>query len=182
MSWPDARHEGFVRRLVGIQDALRGYVAVHLPDVGCIEDILQEVAVVLWKKFDLYHEGQSFLGWAIGVARNEILNARRQSARSPIVYEDEFAEKFAERYQTLEAEVDARREALRRCLKRLPSHARELVDLRYAEGLPVRTVAERTGRTLGAVHVFLSRVRVTLGECVERALHRGPGAPEELPG
>lgn len=175
-SSPGPRHEEFVRRLVSIQDALRGYVVVHLPDLGRLEDILQEVAVALWRRFDDYRENQSFLGWAIGMARNEVLSARRQTARSRLVYEDEFAEKFAERYQSLEPELDARREALRKCLKRLPPHAKELVDLRYAEGVSLRTLSEKCGKTPGAVQVFLSRVRMTLGDCIERTLRAAHGA------
>jgi RNA polymerase sigma-70 factor (ECF subfamily) len=42
------------------------------------------------------------------------------------------------------------------------------VQLRYYEDLEIEQVAERVRRTVGAVYRALSRVRMTLLECVER--------------
>ena len=105
------------------------------------------------------------------MARNEILRARRQSARSRLVFDQDLAEELADRCQALEPELERRRAALRTCLKKLPDPSRRIIDLRYAESLPVDAIAARLGRTAGSVHVILSRIRA-LAQCTQRAYNR----------
>lgn len=53
---------------------------------------------------------------------------------------------------------------LLRALSALPDDAREALRLRYLEGLPSKEIAERLGRTDGAVRVLLSRALTRLQE------------------
>jgi len=46
---------------------------------------MQEVSVVLWKKFADFREGAGFPAWALGVARFEALAWRRDKARDRLV-------------------------------------------------------------------------------------------------
>ena len=50
-----------------------------------------------------------------------------------------------------------RQQRLEACLARLPEVSRQVLRLRYGEGLPTRAVAERVGKSHAAVRVLLSR-------------------------
>lgn len=171
--------EEFVARLVSIQGSLRGYILAHVSDLHLADDVLQEVSVALWRKLPEYDSGRPFLRWALGVAHKEILRSRRTAVRSRLLLDPEISERLAERYASLEAELQQRRAALERCLGRLPDDARELVDARYLEARPIRDIAARVGRSVGAVQMQLSRIRAMLADCIRRRLKdpSAEGAP-----
>src|SRR6185503_150935 len=96
----DVRHENFLRLFTGVQPALRRFVVAHLPNRQEVEDILQEAALILWRKFDQFERGKSFTAWALGVARNEILRARHSGLRKHPVLSDAIAERMAQELET----------------------------------------------------------------------------------
>jgi len=146
------------------------YVGSVLPDLHQAEDVLQEVAVTLVRKFDQYDPQQPFVGWAIGIARNEVLKSRRTAVTDRHVFADDLLGRIAAGYQGMAEELDARRRALRECVGEVGGRARRALDLRYAQGLKPATVAERLGMTGGAVRVLLHRVRSALRDCIRRRL------------
>ena len=160
----------FLRYLSEAQDALRGYLFTWIRDVNRLEDVLQEVRITLWKKRESFRRERPFLGWALGIARNELLHARRAAARSRLIFDAELLEKARARYEAIEPELRRRRAALRSCIDRLPGLSRQVVRERYLEGTPLVDMARRLGKTVGALHQLLSRVRTALAECAERRL------------
>jgi len=66
--------------------------------------------------------------------------------------------------QSTQAWIDA----LRVCVSKLTTYARELINLRYVEGLSGVEVARRLGRTSRTVYVALSRVYRQLEDCVRK--------------
>ncbi len=60
-----------------------------------------------------------------------------------------------------------RAQALRICMERLPARSRELLRLRYDQGLKLKEMGARLARSLDAVHKALSRIRSALRRCVE---------------
>lgn len=169
--------EEFMRMLMGIQNALRGYVYAHVHDTSLTADIVQDVSVVLWRKYDQYQPDRSFLKWAMGIARNEILHANRQSARSRVLFDDEMALKLANCYEEMEPELDDRRQALDACLERLSADAKHLIEMRYGQSMPLQEIADAVKKKLNAVTVAISRVRAALVECVDRYSHEIAGVP-----
>ncbi len=162
--------EDFVRHLLAAQGALRGFILVYVRDVSRAEDILQEVSMILWRKCDAYRPDRPFLSWALGVARNEILHARRDSARSPLVFDEGLVDRAIHRYDALEPQLAKRRAALRHCIDKLPDHYREALQHRYMEAQPMDEVARRLRRTVGSATMLLSRIREALMSCADRVL------------
>jgi RNA polymerase sigma-70 factor (ECF subfamily) len=169
----------FLGHLLAAQDALRGYLFTWIRDVNRLEDVLQDVRIALWSKRGSFHRERPFLGWALGVARNELLHARRSAARSRLIFDAELLEKARARYEALEPELRRRRAALQSCIERLPGLSRQVVRERYQEGTSIGELARRLGKTVGALHKLLSRVRSALAECAERRLKEE--APENRP-
>ena len=67
-------------------------------------------------------------------------------------------------------------EALRRCVGKLNTRARDLLHMKYFEGLTAGAIAGRMRRTADAVYQNLSRLHRALRDCVEREM-AGPPVP-----
>jgi len=162
--------EEFVRLLSGVQRKLFLFVFALVPNVVEAEEIVQNTSVVLWQKFSQFRKGESFLRWACGVARNEVLKHRARTSRQEPTFSNDFIEALADATVPLMEVVDERRQALQRCLEELRPHHRHLLTERYQEGIPAHELAEKHGKTVDAVRRMLHRIRLALYDCVQRKL------------
>jgi len=124
----------YLREFLSAESALRGYIVTHLRDFDIAEDVLQQTALVLWEKFDQYDPSRPFLAWALGVARLEVLNAKRRSRTGRSLLDGDLDELIVGEYLRLESELSRRRQLLRQCLQRLPDSMSGVVRLRYEQG------------------------------------------------
>ena len=167
------RYDEFVALLRTATGQILTYIHALLLNWDDAEDVFQETCIVLWQKFDTFQPGTNFLGWALRVARNKAMNftttrARRQSRWSPAVQVAIAAELTEGR-----AEPSADHLAtLADCLEQLQEADRQLVERCYGDGVPVRQLAEQTGRSPQSVHNSLRRIRFALLECIERVRGR----------
>jgi RNA polymerase sigma-70 factor (ECF subfamily) len=166
------RHELFLRQFTAQEPALRAFVRSLVPRVADANDVMQEVAVVLWQKYGEWACGEDFRRWAFGVARFKVLAWQRDRMRDRNVFGTDLIELLA-----TEAEIDAnrlerQREALRFCLEKLPSDQRRLVDAAYAPGGRIDELARRIGRTPMAVYKQLHRIRIALVDCTRGVLQK----------
>jgi RNA polymerase sigma-70 factor (ECF subfamily) len=135
------------------------------------EDLYQQVAVLLWEKFDDFVPGTEFGAWAIRVAQFTIRNFIRGKRRSKVVFSDEVMQRIMERQAQLSDDaVAARTQALQHCLKKLPALDRNLIEQCYATDYTIKDVAQHEGRSTGAVYTALCRIRQTLLACIERTI------------
>jgi len=63
---------------------------------------------------------------------------------------------------------DRRQERLTLCLEKLTPEHREMVRKRYAEGIPLQSIASERGTTSNAIMHALFRIRQRLMTCVSR--------------
>ena len=169
--------EQFTRLWTEAQPKLASYLNALVPDFQEAEDLLQDVAVVLLRKFPDYDPQRPFIGWAIGIAKREVLMARRRHARNFLCYQAELLERITEAYEELAPELDDRSRALRECLRLIKGRAGELLRLRYDDALKPLDIARHIGMAVIAVRVMLSRTRSALRECIERKLKTGSAGP-----
>ena len=163
-------HEQFTRRWTEAQPIVAGYINAVVPDFQEAEDLLQDVAVILLRKFPAYDAQRPFVAWAIGIAKREVLVARRRHARGFLSYQADLLERISEAYEELAPEFEDRSRALRECLRTVRGRAGELLRLRYEESLKPNSIAARVGMAVVAVRVMLSRTRAALRGCIERKL------------
>lgn len=150
-------------------DLLR-YVLTLLPDRSQAEDVVQEVARLLWQKRQDYDSAKPFLPWARGFARLEVLMVlRRQTVRGKY-FSEQLVEQLAEERIANEEQLLAQREALAGCLQKLDEPSRELLTLRYGREVTVHQLAEQQGKSANALYLALHRIRQTLSDCVNRTL------------
>jgi RNA polymerase sigma-70 factor (ECF subfamily) len=163
-----ADNERFMRHWTQAQPVVASYINSVTGDFHVAEDLLQDVAVVLLNKFSEYDAQRPFVGWALGVARYEMLMRRRSQERSLLSPDTELLNTVAGVYEELAPELDGRARALRECRKTLKGTAESVLRLRYEEALKPAEIARRLGMEAGAIRVQLSRIRAVLQECVER--------------
>lgn len=156
---------------------LLGYIAAIVRDPDLTEDIFQNVAVVVLDKGHAVEAEEDFPRWARRVARLEALTALRRRRRAPSPLDPALIDLLEDEWAATDAAAPAE-PALRECLERLSPHARSLIQLRYAEGLSGKQVAERLNRSPNTVYVALSRAYRCLAECVRRRLGK-EGASHE---
>lgn len=161
-------HEQFLTVFTANEPAIRAFVRRLVPTRQDAADVMQCVALVLWRKFDQLDERDSFRKWAFGVARLEVLAWRRDAARDRLVLSEEVLEAVASDSSAAESQLAAHREALESCLEKLPAEHRTLVLAAYQPETQIQTVADKSGRTVAAFYQWLHRVRVRLLECTRR--------------
>ncbi|MFN0075574.1 MAG: sigma-70 family RNA polymerase sigma factor [Prosthecobacter sp.] len=161
------QHEPFLRLYAEHEAALHTFVRSMLPSREEAAEVLQDVIVVLWQKFDL---AQDFKKWAFGVARLEVLKFLQARKRDRHVFDDELVNRLADRAALHEQGVMTRREVLEGCLQKLPTAQRELALSAYTKGTRMDDLAARRGQTPMSLYKLLHRIRLALLDCVERTL------------
>jgi RNA polymerase sigma-70 factor, ECF subfamily len=163
----DSRHDRFLRLFAEHEGAVHAFVRSLLPTRGEAAEVMQEVAVVLWQKFDV---ARDFRKWAFGVARLEVLRFLQSRRRDRHVFDDELVNRLADDAIAWEQRHETQREALGLCLQKLPAMQRELLLAAYTKGTRMDELAARRGQTAMSLYKMLHRIRQALLECVRRAL------------
>lgn len=140
------------------------------------DDVIQEVCVVLWQKYDEFEPGTNFRKWACSVAfhvaKAYARKERRRRGRGTGL-SDEALTKITQ-FRSAGSELfELRREMLRECVGKLSVKDRRLLSECYQAPTSLVDYAQRHGRTVSAIYSKLKRIRRALTECVHRHLSRG---------
>jgi RNA polymerase sigma-70 factor (ECF subfamily) len=161
------RHAQFLRHYAESEVALHTFVRSLVPTRQMASEVMQDVILVLWEKFEA---AADFQGWAFGVAKNVAMRHLRRQSRDRHVFDDDLVNQLADDAAALVPVHDGHREALEHCLDKLPSAQRELVLTAYTKGTRMDELATRRGQTPMALYKLLHRIRQALLECVELTL------------
>ncbi len=171
------QQERFTQLWTAAQPTVTGYLHAVVRDSAAAQDLVQETALVVLRRFAEYDEARPFLPWALGVAKFQVLSFRRDAARSLVTCDADLFDRFTRTWAEVTPALSAESSALQACLDRLAQRARQVIQLRYFEGLGSEGIAQRLGAQAGAIRVLLQRVREQLRVCVERALRLEGEAP-----
>ena len=146
---------------------VRDYIRMLVKDNDVAEDLTQEVLIKVVKVIDegRYVDKGRFLPWLLRIAHNRVLDyfrAQKQvrsvsesSAGFDILGSKNFAESSIE--DQIISELCA--EEIRALVEELPEEQREVVRMRYYEGLSFKEIAELTGVS---INTALGRMRYAL--------------------
>lgn len=163
-------HELFLRQFTANQAAIRAYVRRLVPTRHDAADVMQGIALVLWKKFSELAEQDDFRKWSFGVARYETLAWLRDKGRDRLILSNEVLNIVADESAKIESHLSSQREALESCLEKLPSEQRSWILVAYTPDSHIQEVAEQSGKTVSAFYQWLHRIRMRLLECTRRTL------------
>ena len=68
------------------EPAIRGFVRSLVPTIADSNDVMQEVAIVLWQKFAEYKTSEDFRRWSFTVAKFKVLSWLRDRMRDRHVF------------------------------------------------------------------------------------------------
>lgn len=174
MNQPASKTPDPSEELVGLiaqaQRRLYAFVLTIVRRPAEVDDILQEINVVLWRKRETYRSGSDFFAWAFAIARLQVLAFHARQHRREGAFDNSLLEELSA-VAAVESEMYDRREAaLRACLEKLPPRQQALVVRRYQSGVAVHSLADELGRSAKAVSESLRRIRDALRKCIERTL------------
>lgn len=154
------------------QPAVAAFIRTLVPRRDEPEELLQETAVVLVRRFHEYDRRRSFVGWAIGIAKMKVLTYQRDKGSAPLVFDGPLVEQIAEDCQQLAEDGPPVQDLLLQCIGELDARAQEAIRLRYADEMKTPRIAESLGMSHGAARMLLTRARMALRLCVEKYLKR----------
>ncbi len=168
----DTAYTSFVTLFTRHEARLRSFVRSMLPGWSDVDEVMQQVGLVIWRKFGQFDPATEFLPWACVIARFEALHYRRSMARDRLVFGEALIQQLAEEGA---AELDVRvaqSRALEGCLEKLRPANRELLLQSCTPGVKTKDLAEQLGKQPGALYTLLNRLRGELLTCVEDTLRR----------
>ena len=173
---PDA-HARFMRLFLSSEKEIFRYVSPLVPRLADAQDVVQQTAIALWRKFDQYDPRQPFTPWACRFALLEARQFLRRDQRWGTVLDENLIDVLVERRLELGEAMEQRFAHLRDCLQKLPAEQRQTVERYYYERQPIDRLAAQSGRSIEALYKLIQRVRQALLECVQRAVRADGGAP-----
>ena len=146
---------------------VRDYVRMLVKDNDVADDLTQEVLIKVVKVLDegRYTDKGRFLPWVLRIAHNRVLDYFRAQKQVKAVNEssvgfDILGSKNLAVPSIEEDIIDEQRaEEVRALIEKLPEEQREVVKMRYYDGLSFKEIAEHTGVS---INTALGRMRYAL--------------------
>jgi RNA polymerase sigma-70 factor (ECF subfamily) len=148
-------------------DRVYGYCFYLLGDHHDAEDVTERTFVAALAAIDGYRDqGATFRAWLFRIAHNQLANALRARQRQRTAPIDAVPEPVShvDPAGLLSRAEETR--ALRRALDRLPDDRRQVVVLRFVDGLSAREIGAVLGRSEGAVRVLQHRALRQLADVI----------------
>ena len=145
------------------------YIVSCVPNYADAEDILQDVASVMWEKFDCYEDGTNFYAWSKQIAKYKISYYYR-SQKDVWRFDNDVLENIIEANDDVVKNHDSRAVALQGCLNKLNSSDIELIKSRFRENISVRKIAEDNSVSVSKLYKHLAKIYAILGNCITRTL------------
>jgi RNA polymerase sigma-70 factor (ECF subfamily) len=150
--------EDAIRELVDRYGGLVYTVALRIVgDRQRAEDVAQHTFLQAWRNADRFEPGRDFAPWLATIARRAAIDALRKEQRRPTARLDDEAMAVSDPRDIPDAAQIELIWDVRAAIDLLDDDQREVVRLRYLEGLTQREIAARLGVPLGTVKSRLAR-------------------------
>lgn len=167
----------------GCRVSVRAYLTSLLANKSDVEDCVQEVALIAWKKGPVAEGQRAFLGHCLAAARLIGLAASRKVGKSRVQFlPPDVALSLADEVMRQEQEqpaVSHKVLALRACMALLNEQQRQLLGYRYSGNGrgKLEAAARSQGKSPDAIYKMLERLRTTLRNCVSKRMEEETDAP-----
>jgi len=160
-----------VAALLRDRSSLIGYAWSIVGDQHAAEDVFQDVSMAAVRKCDQI-EDEGHLGrWLRHAIRLRGLELRRNRKRRAMLLSPEVLDHLEDEWSSRSSsDTSDRADALRHCIDQLPPAVKEVVALRYGEGLKSGQIADKLGKQNEAVYKTITRAHASLATCVNHRL------------
>jgi len=171
--------------VVAYHQRLRTGIAALCPPGVEADEIAHLAFLQAYRHIHEYRSGTNFPAWLSAIARS-LLRTECTRRRRSVQNEQNYLEHLiVERLEPSVSEATGAAETLvgflTECLTLLKIEARTVLNLRYHDGLRVKSIAEHLGRSVTAVSVQLFGLRQLLRDCVARKRANAAANPELAP-
>lgn len=153
---------------------LAAYLRTLVRDPGLVDDLIQETFITAWQKFDEFDQTRPLAPWLRGIALNLARNAGRRRQRDCLIFTDSVGEIIESTIRAIESSGgdnwEQKTAALAKCVDLLKPKSRELLQLRYENGLNASEIAAKTDSSAAGIRKQLQRIRSTLASCVKQRI------------
>ncbi len=153
---------------------LRAWLATHASPAIDVDEVAQRTFVIAFTKLETYELGSNFSAWLFSIARYQLMTEMTR-LRRVADYHARFAPDLLEREleRRLQDPVGpdrVRLDHLKECVASLGDNLRRFITWRYDEEIPLEEMANRSGRSVGAIKKQLWQIRRKLQQCVENRM------------
>ena len=169
---PDKRTnlEAFSLLVEEHQGAVRSFVTARIDDAFEAEDIAQEAFLIAFRKLGEVDQSRPIRPWLCAIAGNLVKNYRRKRRARPVGgSSDVILDLLDAEVEVLDSswQASSLSEPLEYCLGKLGEAGRELIRLRYEEGLGISQIRSSLGGKHSTLTMKLHRIREQLRVCIE---------------
>jgi RNA polymerase sigma-70 factor (ECF subfamily) len=141
-------------------DRIYRYAFHQVKDRMTAEDITEEVFVKAWKAIgSCKGKGNTFSAWIYRIAHNHIINTLRSTQKFAPIEMENLAEISNPK---LEVEMTLDQQELTEVIADLPQNQRQVVILKFIEGLDNREIGKIMKKSEGAVRILQMRALTAL--------------------
>jgi RNA polymerase sigma-70 factor (ECF subfamily) len=153
------------------QPAIYRYIFYQVGDTATAEDLTSEVFVRLVDKIDRFtYRGRPLLAWLYTIARNLVTDHRRRVKQSqPLELEKQQVADTIDVEERIEDKLAQRRVIA--AIPRLTEEQRQVILLRFIEGLDNASTASILGKSVNAVKALQHRALAALRRILESNEH-----------
>jgi RNA polymerase sigma-70 factor (ECF subfamily) len=170
----DKRALEFLKLFVRHQQEIYAYILTLVPHVHDADDLFQEGITVMWRKFEHFESGTNFAAWGVQVMHYQILDYRRNLARSKrVLMDNSLFETLMDHLSATQDDMALRIEALRKCQTHLDSRSKRIIKMRYELSTPVEKIASCLNLSRRHVYHMLGQINSVLLRCMRRTLAEG---------
>ncbi len=134
------------------------------------QDLCQEVFLKAWQALPNFKGQSVFYSWLYQIAVNRSIDFLRKRDRGKVLGFEELPQNADDTLQMTDlqpspCEVLERRELghiIRKAIRKLPLDQRSIIYLRHWEGLPIKEIASRLGKSENTVKTYLHYVSVKI--------------------
>ena len=173
MNHRDLQYERFMRLFLGNERDVRAYVRSLLPSNHDVDDLMQNIGLACWNKFNTFDsEGstQEFLRWCCVISRFEVLRFRRTRARDRLVLSEETIQVLAEEAEERIQQSEAERMALKQCLQKLDENERRLLLSVHTRGDSIAKIASESNQRARRLYSKLNVLRDLVADCIRNQI------------
>lgn len=164
--------EQFIKEYSACEQDLRFYIASLINNKSDVDDILQETATMIWKKYDGRDPGKPFLPWALAFAFNAVRNYRHKLKTRQKYFSNELLESMIVAQEKQQDELGKQGMILQAAIRRLSERERLLIEHRYSSGGTIQDLAIKLGENPDALYKQLQRIREKLLKTIQLELMR----------
>lgn len=164
------RTEEFVRLFISAEQWIYGLIRTMVFNRTDADDLLQDIAVVLWREFDKFQPNTNFNRWAYSVTINQIRYFRQKHHRNVLGRSEPLFEAMVTAVERLSDCKDDFLAALNRCMEKLEGEERQLLRHRYEPDVTTTSIAHELGCSVSTVSRLLNRIQKRLLRCIRRTV------------